>query len=260
MCVTVQTQAVGVTPGPIGLKRKAGSCCLDSRVWSGCGSRYLERCAISTTRRSSRSIASSLRGGVSISQRNVTYLLDCYDELVALRLSEAPERRERLQAPGRRILAIDGLQPDVGHEVRWVVRDGSVWREMLLARSLLSSAESELTPLLREAVAGLEGPVVGAVSDGQHAVRNAVAEVFPGLPHQLCHFHYLRQAAGPIWEADRHAKKELKKRVRSGRWRGARTRKPRSCKAIVRRCASRASVMMAERSFRRAGSSLRGAS
>jgi hypothetical protein len=146
--------------------------------------------------------------GVSISQRNVTYLLDCYDELVALRLSETPERRERLQAQGRLILAIDGLQPEVGHEVLWVVR------EVLLARSLLSSAERELTPLLREAVAGLEVPVVGAVSDGQHSIRNAVAEAFPGQPHQLCHFHYLRQAAGPIWEADRHAKKELKKRVR----------------------------------------------
>jgi hypothetical protein len=38
-----------------------------------------------------------------------------------------------------------------------------------------------------------------------------------GVPHQLCHFHYLREAARPIYEADRHAKKELKKRVRGVR-------------------------------------------
>jgi hypothetical protein len=25
------------------------------------------------------------------------------------------------------------------------------------------------------------------------------------VPHQLCHFHYLREAAQPIYEADRHA-------------------------------------------------------
>jgi hypothetical protein len=37
------------------------------------------------------------------------------------------------------------------------------------------------------------------------------------VPHQLCHFHYLREAAKPIYEADRHAKKELKKRVRGVR-------------------------------------------
>ena len=42
-----------------------------------------------------------------------------------------------------------------------------------------------------------------------------VEHAFPaGVPHQLCHFHYLREAARPIYEADRHAKKELKKRVR----------------------------------------------
>ena len=39
-----------------------------------------------------------------------------------------------------------------------------------------------------------------------------------GVSQQLCDFHYLREAAKPIYEADRHAKKELKKRVRgSGR-------------------------------------------
>jgi hypothetical protein len=39
----------------------------------------------------------------------------------------------------------------------------------------------------------------------------------PDVPHQPCHFHYLREAALPIFEADRHAKKELKKRVRGVR-------------------------------------------
>jgi hypothetical protein len=33
----------------------------------------------------------------------------------------------------------------------------------------------------------------------------------------LCQFHYLREAARPIYEADRHAKKELKKKVRQVR-------------------------------------------
>jgi hypothetical protein len=55
------------------------------------------------------------------------------------------------------------------------------------------------------------------ISDGQHPIRQAVARVFPGVPHQLCQFHYLREAALPIYEADRHAKKELKKRVRGVR-------------------------------------------
>src|SRR5262249_33593462 len=54
-------------------------------------------------------------------------------------------------------------------------------------------------------------------SDGQRSVRKAVAKALPGVPHQLCHFHYLREAARPIFEADRHAKKLLKKKVRGVR-------------------------------------------
>jgi hypothetical protein len=60
-------------------------------------------------------------------------------------------------------------------------------------------------------------PITGAVSDGQGSIRKAVAQALPGVPHQQCHFHYLREAAKPIYEADRHAKKELKKRVRGVR-------------------------------------------
>ncbi len=37
------------------------------------------------------------------------------------------------------------------------------------------------------------------------------------MPYQLCHFHFLREAAHPIFEADRHAKNELKKAVRGVR-------------------------------------------
>jgi hypothetical protein len=151
--------------------------------------------------------------GVGIGQRNVQYLLERYDELVTLSVRADPARRERLNAQGRLILAVDGLQPEVGNEVLWVVRE-VLSGEVLLAQSLLSSCQADLARLLREAVEGLTAPVVGVVSDGQHSIQLAVAQAFPGVPHQLCQFHYLKQAAGPAWEADRHAKKELKKKVR----------------------------------------------
>jgi hypothetical protein len=114
------------------------------------------------------------------------------------------------------ILALDGLQPDVGHEVLWVLRD-CLSGEVLLARSLLSATGADLAALVREVAANIGVPITGVVSDGQHSVRLAVRQALPGVPHQLCHFHYLREAALPIFEADRHAKKELKKRVRGVR-------------------------------------------
>ena len=91
---------------------------------------------------------------------------------------------------------------------------GRLSGEVLLARSLLSAAQEELAVLLRAVRQTLQVPVVGVISDGQHSIRCAEADVFPNMPHQLCHFHYLREAAKPTYEADRHAKKELKKRIR----------------------------------------------
>ncbi len=155
---------------------------------------------------------------VEISERAVTHLLDRYDELLAVSLTDSKRLQRVLKRQGQVILAIDGLQPDIGHEVLWVVRD-CLSGEIMLARSLLSSATEDLSQLLREVKAGVSKrvQVAGVISDGQHPIRNAVASVFAGVPHQLCQFHYLREAALPIYEADRHAKKELKMWVRGVR-------------------------------------------
>jgi hypothetical protein len=151
--------------------------------------------------------------GVVISERSVTDQLARYDELVALSLRQSAHLQQRLAEQGWVILALDGLQPDVGHEVLWVIRD-CLSGEILLARALLSATQDDLAALLGEVVAQLPVPVAGVVSDGQQSIRKAVAKALPGVAHGLCHFHYLREAARPIYEADRHAKKELKKRVR----------------------------------------------
>ena len=60
----------------------------------------------------------------------------------------------------------------------------------------------------------LDVPIDGVVSDGQQSIRKAVEVGLPGIAHGLCHFHYLKEAAKVIYEADRHAKKELKKHLR----------------------------------------------
>jgi hypothetical protein len=129
--------------------------------------------------------------GVAAAERTVTNLLARYEDLVALSLDAAPARAATLQAQGA----------------------------VVLARSLLGAPAPELAALLREVVAALPAGVAvrGVVSDGQHSIRRAVRAALPGVPHQLCHFHYLREAARPVFEADRHAKKELKKRVRGVR-------------------------------------------
>jgi hypothetical protein len=157
--------------------------------------------------------------GISIAQRSVTHLMQRYEELVALRVTDHERIKARLQKQGHVILAIDGLQPDVGHEVLWVVRD-CLSEEILLARPLLSSTQGDLTALLKEVkelLKELAVPVTGVISDGEETIGSAVAFVFPKVPHQLCQFHYLKDAVKPLYEADRHAKAQLKKQLRGVR-------------------------------------------
>jgi hypothetical protein len=111
---------------------------------------------------------------VEISQRSVSNLLDRYDEIVAVTLTDSKRLQRIFKAQKRVILAIDGLQPDVGHEVLWVIRE-CVSGEIVLARPLLSSTTKDLAKLLKEVQTGLpEGvEIAGVISDGQQPIRKA---------------------------------------------------------------------------------------
>jgi transposase len=157
---------------------------------------------------------------VQISDRHVQNLLETY--LALLRASQ--QDLATLLAPtiaehGGIIVSLDGLQPEQGNEQLWVVRD-------VLSGTVLGAAnlQQATAPMLVIRAAGL--PVLGVVSDAQESIRLAVAEVFPDVPHQLCQYHALREAAKPLWEADRHLLVEMKKELRGLRDVEERTRRP----------------------------------
>ena len=156
------------------------------------------------------------RRRVVIAPRTVLHLLERYDELLALSLPDTARLQRLPAAQGQVMLALDGLQPEVGHAVLWVLRD-CLAGVVLLARSLLSATHEDLATLRTEVRQSIRVPIVGLLSDGQLSLRRAVAQAFPKLPHQLGHLHSLREAAKPIYDADRHAKKALKKCVRGVR-------------------------------------------
>jgi hypothetical protein len=153
---------------------------------------------------------------VAVAPRTVTTLLARYDALVALSLQETTRLHRIPPVRGRIRLALDGLQPAVGHAVLWVLRDG-LSGEVRLARSVLSATHDDLAHLVPEVQQALPGPMVGGMTDGHPSIRAAVAQALPGVPHQWCQCHDWREAATPIDDADRHAKKSLHKRVRGVR-------------------------------------------
>lgn len=153
---------------------------------------------------------------VAISERHVQNLLEVY--LAVLRASErdaGPRLAPVVAAHGGVILTLDGLQPEQGNEQLWVVRE--VLGGAVLAAANLQQASAPVLERLLRPIQASGVPVLGVISDAQESIRLAVAAVFPGVPHQLCQYHALREAAEPLWEADRHLAVEAKIELRDMR-------------------------------------------
>jgi hypothetical protein len=110
------------------------------------------------------------------------------------------------------ILAIDGVQPEKGNQTLWILRDLTTNTTLLATNLKIANADS-IAKLLAE-IKTLNIPIKGIISDGQKAIRIATTQQFPDIPHQLCHFHFLRNITKPISEMDRALKVDLKKKLR----------------------------------------------
>jgi len=114
------------------------------------------------------------------------------------------------------ILAIDGLQPEKGHETLYVVRELECKR-VWFAEALLSSTAVEVQQLLAQArhwAERLGKPVRLWMSDKQEAFVRGIAAEFPGVPHRYCANHFLRDVAEPVLDADSRAKVQMRRKVR----------------------------------------------
>ena len=149
---------------------------------------------------------------VQISRSEINLLCQAYLALIKADRQQDTALLEKLQRNGGLIVAIDGVQPEKGNETLWIIRDVPTG-ETLLARNLQLADKDSIASLLKE-VKTIGVPVKGVISDGQRSIRLAVTQEFPWAPHQLCHFHFLRNIAKPISDMDRALKVDLKKKAR----------------------------------------------
>ena len=149
----------------------------------------------------------------TISRREISYLFDAYTTLVRATHEVADDMawHEQVRANGGLIISIDGIQPDKGNETVYLVRDVLSGR-ILAAENLRVSDTETITRLLAPVVA-LELPVLGAISDAQESLCQAIAALWPDVPHQLCQFHYLREASRPSYDLDRGLRKQIRKAI-----------------------------------------------
>jgi hypothetical protein len=160
---------------------------------------------------------------IQISERHVQNLMEVYLALLRASQQNPTERLRGVVAEhGGIILSLDGLQPEQGNEQLWMVRE--VLSGTVLGATNLQQASARVLAALLEPIQKTGLPVLGVISDAQESIRLAVATVFPQTPHQICQYHALREAAEPLWEADRHLLVEAKKELRGFREVEERTR------------------------------------
>ena len=155
--------------------------------------------------------------GVTIARREILYLFEAYCTLMRAS-SEAKDDQQwlaQVKKNGGIIVSVDGIQPEKGNETVYLVRDALTGR-VLSAENVTSSETAVIKALLAPVVAlGVERKVnvLGTITDAQESELKAVEELWPEVPHQVCQFHALRDAAQPAFEADKKIKTAMRKQM-----------------------------------------------
>jgi hypothetical protein len=149
----------------------------------------------------------------TISRREILFLFEAYTALLraGTEVSRDEGWKEQVRKNKGIVLSIDGIQPDKGNETIYLMRDVLTGR-ILTAENVTESTKERLKEILAPVVA-LNLPILGVISDAQPTELQAVAELWPGIPHQICQFHAIREAGRLIYNADHRVKTDMRIRM-----------------------------------------------
>lgn len=149
---------------------------------------------------------------IDISRSEVFYLKDVFISLVKASVENDQEIIFKLRSQGGIILSIDGIQPVKGYETTYICRD-IISGEVVLAETLENSSSEELEKLIYK-VKQKGIPILAVVSDNQPSLVKAIRTQLPDVIHQVCQYHYLRDAFKPLFEKDSKLYKNIKRAIR----------------------------------------------
>lgn len=122
-----------------------------------------------------------------------------------------PEIRRYLNDNGGYLLHIDGTC-EAGSPHLIAVMD-SITETVLGCTKVPSEAAEYLIPFLEE-IKQLYGVPIAALSDMSKAFANALAAVFPGIVHFICHFHFLRDLGKDLFNGEYTSLREEMRRFK----------------------------------------------
>jgi hypothetical protein len=149
-----------------------------------------------------------------VSRRQILYLIG---DFLALVRAAQPAKIESLRTYFQRhglVLSLDGMEPEQGNEMLFIVREANL-DLTLVAATLYSSRADLISHQLLEPIKALGFRIRGVVSDADKNIRRAVEASLPGCPHQACQVHCLCDAGKLTFAADRAMKTDLRRDIRA---------------------------------------------
>lgn len=146
--------------------------------------------------------------GLVISERHVGRLYRQYLALVGgLSQQLLAQLKETDQLHGGVIWALDGLQPDQDGTQLYVLYE--IVSQRPVAAAWLDKRDTAHLQAWLKPYSQLDLRVLATLSDGEAAEVEALKQLWPEAPHQMCQVHFLGDIAQPIREGDQHLRQAM---------------------------------------------------
>jgi len=161
--------------------------------------------------------------GIPMSRGNITHELNFVEALArGWHEENLDEIKGRIEECGGYILSVDGTYSYRGKTL-YIFRD-AVSGTVLYAETAVGDKKEDVKPLF-ETVLRMFGKPRGVISDMQPSIIAVVEELLPGVKHQLCQYHFLKNVGKGLMD--------------EGYSRLGRAMKAKKVKSRVRRAAAR---------------------
>ncbi|MHA1252112.1 MAG: hypothetical protein ACTSRP_19150 [Candidatus Helarchaeota archaeon] len=145
---------------------------------------------------------------VKISPNTVKSIVETF---LAANSDHAIEETKKLVSKnGKIFLMLDGQRPNKKDHMLWIFIDTLTDRILHMEYLILANSKT-LSKILIKIQEKYGVLIKAVVSNHQSSIIKAVKEALSGIPHQYCHFHFLKSLSRNIGPFDSHLHVELSK-------------------------------------------------
>lgn len=151
---------------------------------------------------------------IEIGERHVENIMNQISLCIELSGKNAVHLQEYFSDQSGLILSIDGVEPEKGHSILYIVREVISGKILFAHYATYTDAEhlkNEILLPLQQTLQQASLAVLGWIADKELSIGKAVQEVFKGVPFQHCQSHFLAAMKKPLTKEDTQLGKAIKK-------------------------------------------------